>query len=379
MTKGFSKARVPGPRWRALVVATVVAGAAAGCGSSTSSNSNVSSSASSSASATGAASTFPQLKPPTGSNSATGLRNKTVGLVIITQASEVFPQQQKAMKEAFAQLGWNIKLADLQGDISKVPATVENLLQSGVDAIVLQSVEPSFVGQQAAAMAKAKGVPIIGQETGVPTAASHGIIQAAVESPFEAPAKQEGAAMVASEGKGSKAAFIIDQLASTGRAAQKGVQAGIAGQLDAVATHQLNYAKLVPDVTATVQQWLVQHPDLKAIWCPYDGACVGAGEAVKASGKHVSIWSLDGTPTAFKLIREGVDYTTWAFPLDYLNWLTTDVIVSELAKRPVDPATETLPTFKIDKSNVPSGDALSGTLMYGDFKRAFEKRWGVGG
>jgi ABC-type sugar transport system substrate-binding protein len=185
--------------------------------------------------------------------------------------------------------------------------------------------------------------------------------------------------MAAADGNGSKAAFIIDQLASTGRAAQKGVQEGIAGQMDVVAKHQLNYAKLVPDVTATVQQWLVQHPDLKAIWCPYDGACVGAGEAVKASGKQVSVWSLDGTPTAFKLIREGVDYTTWATPLDYVNWLTTDVIVSELAKRPVDPSTESLPTFKIDKSNVPSGDALPGALIYGDFRRAFEKRWGVGG
>jgi ribose transport system substrate-binding protein len=369
------KARRASPSWCALAVVVLAASAAGGCGSSN----TVSSSASTSARIAAATSRFPQLQPPAGSNPATGLRNKTVGLVIITQASEVFPQQQKAMQEAFAQLGWRMKLADLQGDISKVPATVDNLLQSGVDAIVLQSVEPSFVGAQVAARAKAKGVPIIGQETGVPTATAHGIIQAAVESPFEAPARQEGAAMVASEGKGSKVAFIIDQLASTGRAAQKGVQEGIAGQLDVVAQHQLNYAKLVPDVTATVEQWLVQHPDLKAIWCPYDGACVGAGEAVRASGKPVSVWSLDGTPTAFKLIREGVRYTTWATPLDYVNWLTTDVIVSELAKRPVDPSTETLPTFKIDKSNVPAGDVLSGTLMYGDFKRAFEKRWGVGG
>src|SRR3981081_543166 len=168
MTKGFSKARVPSSGRRALAVATVVAAAAAGCGSTssgTSASNNVSSAASSSASTPAAASTVAPLKPPTGSHSATGLRNKTVGLVIITQASEVFPQQQKAMKEAFAQLGWNIKIDDLAGDISKVPAPVENLLQSGVHAIVLQSVEPSFVGQQAAAMAKAKGVPIIGQAT----------------------------------------------------------------------------------------------------------------------------------------------------------------------------------------------------------------------
>jgi ABC-type sugar transport system substrate-binding protein len=283
------------------------------------------------------------------------------------------------MKDAFAQLGWTMKLSDLQGDISKVPAAVDNLLQSGVDAIVLQSVEPSFVGKQVAARANAKGVPIIGQSTGVPKARSNGILDAAVEAPFMPPGKEEGAAMAAAYGKGAKVAFIIDQLASTGRDGQKGTQQGIGGKLDVVAKHQLVYAKLVPDVRATTQQWLVQHPDLKAIWCPYDGACVGAGDAVKAAGKDVAVWSMDGTPTAFKLMREGVNYTTWAIPLDYFNWLTADVLVSVFAKRPVDPSVEQAPTFKIDKSNAPASGELSGTLIYGDFKSAFERRWQVSG
>jgi ribose transport system substrate-binding protein len=368
----------------AIAPAVVVAMVAAGCGSSDSASTSASTGAAGSATAAAetttdtATASFPQLKIPQGSNSAEGLGKKTVGVVIITQASEVFPQQQRAMKAAFDQLGWEMKLSDLAGDISKVPAAVDNLLQSGVDAIVLQAVEPSFVGKQVAARAKAKGVPIIGQDTGVPTDQSDVILTAAVEAPFEAPAKAEGEQMADEFGDHAKVALIIDKLAATGRAGQKGVLAGAGGRLDIVADHQLDYAKLVPDVTDTTQQWLVQHPDLKAIWCPYDGACVGAGQAVQSAGKDVAIFSMNGTPTAFDLIRQGVDYTTWATPFDYLNWLTTDVLVSVLAKHDVKPTTET-PVFKINESNVPKTGELSGRLIYGDFEEGFKQRWGVSG
>jgi ribose transport system substrate-binding protein len=367
-------------RLRLLAAVPVVAAAVAltACGSSDSKDDSTSASTGASTATTQAApSSFPQLKIPQGENSAAGLGKKTIGVVVITQASEVFPQQQKAMQAAFDQLGWTMKLSDIAGDISKVPAAVDNLLQSGVDAVILQSVEPGFVGKQVAAHAKAKGVPIVGVDTGVPVAASEGILTAAIETPFEAPGKAEGEQMVQEFGDGAKVALIIDQLAATGRAGQKGLEAGAAGQLDFVAKHQLDYAKLVPDVTSTTQQWLVQHPDLKAIWCPYDGACVGAGQAVQSAGKDVAIFSMNGTPTAFDLIRQGVNYTTWAAPFDYINWLATDVLVSVLAKHDFQATTNT-PVFKIDKSNVPKSGELSGTEMYGDFRRGFEQRWGVG-
>jgi ribose transport system substrate-binding protein len=327
---------------------------------------------------TTAAPAFAKQQMPQGSNSAAELGKKTVGVVIITQASEVFPQQQAAMKAAFAKLGWEMKLADIAGDISSVPAVVDNLLQSGVDAILLQSVEPGFVGAQVAARAKAKGVPIVGQNTGVPKAESDGVLAAAVESAFTEPGKAQGEQVIEEFGKGAKVAMIVDKLAATGRAGQKGFLEGLAGSADVVAQHQLNYAKLVPDVTATTQQWLVQHPDLKAIWCPYDGACVGAGEAVQASGKDVAVLSLGGTPTVFDLIRSGLPYTTWATPYDYLNWLTTDVLVSVLAKRDT-PADTTVESVKIDKANVPGSGELDGKLIYGDFEQGFAERWGVTG
>jgi ribose transport system substrate-binding protein len=364
---------------------TAAALGAGGCGSSSSSSGSAaqsqsgSSTANAAATSTATTASFPHLTPPTGSNSATGLGHKKIGLVVITEASEVFPQEQAALQAAFARLGWSMQINNLDGNIAGVPQAVENLIAAGANAVVLMSVEPSFVGKQAAALAKSKGVPIIGNSTGVPTAQSAGVLAGAIESPMEQSGSEEGQAMASALGNGAKVALIIDQEASTGRAAQAGVQAGMAGKLDIVAKHQLNYAKLVPDVAATVQQWLIQYPDLKAIWCPYDGACVGAAQAVASSGKKVQVWSLDGTPTAFKYVRQGFPYVTWAIPLDYFNWLTADVLVSVFQHRQPDPSAENVPMIRIDKSNVPATGELSGNLMYGDFQQAFEKRWGVGG
>ncbi len=321
-------------------------------------------------------SAFPKLEGPSGSNPASSLKGTTVGVITITQASEVFPQQQEAMEKAFSVLGWNLKIVDLAGDSSKVPADVENLVQSGVQAIVLQSVEPSFVGKQALAAAKAAGVPIIGQLTGVSTEASEGVLSAAVEGKVQEPGKAEGEEIVEKFGSGAEVALIVDKLAHTGTGALEGLKEGFGGEANIVAEHQLNYAKLVPDATQTVEQWLLQHPNLQAIWCPYDGACVGAGQAVQVTGSETAVYSIDGTPGAFELMREGVNYTSYAQPLTYANWLTSDVLVSVLSHRKVKPTTY-LPFIKVDPENVTASGTLPEEEIFGDFEKAFEERWGM--
>lgn len=371
----------------ALVALIAIAGCGGG-GSSSSSGSTASSESPSESGGTGesedasseetteGSSSFPEMEGPSGSNPASALKGTTIGVITITQASEVFPQEQEAMENAFSVLGWHLKVVDLAGDASKVPADVENLIQSGAKAIVLQSVEPSFVGKQALAAAKSAGVPIVGELTGVSVEASEGVLSAAVEGKVQEPGKEIGEEIIGEFGEGAEIALIIDKLAHTGTGAMEGLEEGLDGKADIVAEHQLNYAKLVPDVTQTVEQWLLQHPNLKAIWCPYDGACVGAGQAVQAAGAETAIYSIDGTPGAFELMREGVNYTSYAQPLTYANWLTSDVLVSVLSDRKVEP-TSYLPFIKVNSENVTESGTLPEEEIFGDFEKAFEERWGM--
>ncbi len=360
----------------ALVVAGCGGGGSASSGEGETASSGESEEAASTESEESASSGFPEEEIPQGPNSAKGLGKKTVGMIVITQASELFPAEQKATEDAFGALGWSLKIDDLGGDISKVPNDVESLVQSGVDAIVLASVEPSFVGKQALAAAKAANVPIIGQFTGVPTEKSEGVLTAAIEGPLGPPGKAEGELVVEQFGEGAEVAMIIDQLASTGKQAQAGFEEGMAGKTKVVAKHQLDYAKIVPDATATAEQWLVQHPNLSTIWCPYDGACVGVGQAVLGVGSEVAVMSISGTPGAFDLIREGVNYTTWAIPLTYMPWRTTDLLVSVLAGNEFEPTVE-VPSFEVNASNVTESGTLPEEEIFGNFEEEFEERWGV--
>lgn len=322
------------------------------------------------------ASGFPTEEIPQGPNPAGDLGKKTIGMIVITQASEVFPQLQAGTNESFDLLGWDLKLVDLNGDISKVPADVENLVQSGVDAIVLASVEPSFVGKQALAAAKKANVPIIGQSTGVTAENSEGVLTASVDTPLDPYGKKLGEQVIEEFGDGAEVAMIIDQLASTGKAMQKGFEEGLAGKADIVAEHQLDYAKLVPDATATSEQWLLQHPNLSTIFCPYDGACVGAGQAVLSAGKETAVMSMSGTLGAYDQMREGVNFTTWALPISYVSWLTTDVLVSVLGDGEFETNNE-YPLFKVDQSNVPDSAALPEEEIWGNLEEEFGERWGV--
>ncbi|MEA2637951.1 MAG: Periplasmic binding protein domain, partial [Chloroflexota bacterium] len=147
-----------------------------GCGSSSSSSPSASGAAGGSsgttkaAAATGTAGSATdtalysgaRLKIPAGSSPA--VHGKTIGVVTLTSASEVFPRELAAIRQAAGALGDSVKQANMQGDVSQAGPAVENLLQSGVNGIILQSVEPELLGSKAIADAKAKHVPII--ETG---------------------------------------------------------------------------------------------------------------------------------------------------------------------------------------------------------------------
>jgi ABC-type sugar transport system substrate-binding protein len=374
-------------------VTVVLALALTACGSTSSSSSpsssgsasassSDSSSASGSSNSTGSASSGsgldagPKLAIPTGANPA--VHGKVIGVVTLTSASEVFPRELVAIKAAASALGWTVKQANMGGDVSQGGPAVENLLESGVNGIILQSVEPGWLGSQAAAAAKAKHVPIIETGTLDTSKNSHGVLNGSVNSDVVGAEKTLDAHMLSDLPSGSEIALVIDHLAPEGLAPEVQLRKDVAGKLKIVANHQMNYANLVPDITSTVSAWLQQYPNLKGVWCPYDGACVGVAQAIQSANKNVRVYSQDGVTSILNLMREGVKITTEADPLEYQNWLAVDELNSIFAGRP-SKADWVIPTLTVDNANVPKSGVIDGTQQFGDYQAAFKKRWGVGG
>ena len=54
-----------------------------------------------------------------------------------------------------------------------------------------------------------------------------------------------------------------------------------------------------------MENLLQAHPNVKAVFCQNDEMALGASEAVKASGKDVTIVGFDGNDDALKAVEEG--------------------------------------------------------------------------
>lgn len=319
----------------------------------------------------------PLLHIPAGKNPA--VHGKTIGVVTLTSASEVFPRELAAIKAATKVLGWHVDTANMNGDVAQAATAVENLLSEGVKGIILQSIEPSWIGAQAVADAHAKHVPIIETFSGVKPAASGGVLTGEVGNSYAGAERLLDKQIAADIGQGGQIGLIIDQLASEGQQPQARLESDLAGKEHIVATHQMNYANLVPDVVSTVSAWLTQYPALKAVWCPYDGACVGAAQAIVGANKPgVRVFSMDGVSTIINDIRAGQKITTVAQPLEYANWVAVDMLNSIFARRK-HIVNYNVPSVIVDRADVPKRGYITGTQMYGNFEAAFEKRWGVAG
>jgi ribose transport system substrate-binding protein len=312
---------------------------------------------------------------PKGPNPA--VAGKTVGLVSVTQASELFPREEAAFREAAAVLGWKVKLVDLQGDPSKTPAAVENLVQAGVDAIVLESVEPFFLGSSSA-RAKAAGVPIMATLVGTPASASKRALLTSVVEPLAQESTELADRMVDDSGGSGDVAVDGDKISPVGVIPETAMRKAIDGKMTVVATHQIDYTKLAADANAVTQSWLVKHPGLKAIWCPYDGACVGAAQAVQASGNDVGVYSFNGSKGTMDLIRQGARYVSMAAPVEYAAYLSLDALNAHFRKERVAQDL-VLHDQLTDKANVPDSGVVDGTSLYGDFRADYAKRWGAEG
>lgn len=370
-------------RWAVSAALAVVASVViAACGSSSTTSATGGSAGATNTSAVALGAPSVDGKPPyasevvTGPNPAQG--NKTIGLVEPTASLEFFTRLNTALESAASRLGWNVKVANVNGNLGNVPGAIQNLVQAGADAVVLEAIDPALAGA-GAGYAKARNVPILGDLTGVPASRSGGVLLASFEQPLAHEMKGLANVVASEVGSGSQVALITDKDEKVGSIPGAALQAALKGRLDVVATHQANLANAVPDAYSTVQQWLVQYPNLKGLWCVYDALCLGAVQAIQGANRpDVHVYGIDGNSSTMKLIREGFPWVSLAAPVEYAAWLTLDTINAYWGKRPYK--TDNIIHDQLtDKSNVPASGVVTGTTLYGDFTAAFSKRWEVNG
>jgi ribose transport system substrate-binding protein len=232
----------------------------------------------------------------------TKLPTKTIGIMGPVDSAEIIKLGDDATEAAAKALGWKVIRVDPGGDPAKMAAGMTSLVNSHVDAIVLQTIEP---GQVAAGLraAKARGIPVI--DTGTVNAPSPLITARYYVSPpiefnlLHARMKKDLAS-------GSElGAIFLPQFLNAKLADDMLVAAAPKAGWKLVATHDADLTNLVGDTTKAVTDMLNAHPDIKAIWGCCDFAATGAVPSIHSAGKTVPVYALHGVPSTIELAKAG--------------------------------------------------------------------------
>ncbi|MBU5349834.1 ribose ABC transporter substrate-binding protein RbsB [Paenibacillus lautus] len=222
-----------------------------------------------------------------------------IGLSISTLNNPFFVSLKDGVVAEATKQGMEVVVVDAQNDSAKQSNDVDDLIQQGVNALLINPTDSSAIST-VVQTANSLGIPVITLDR----SADQG----------------EVAALVASDNvKGGQMAaeYIVDQLGKDTKAIElEGVPGASATRergkgFHDIADEQLNVvAKQAADFDRTkgltVTENLLQgNPDAKAIFAHNDEMALGAIEAIQSSGKDIMVIGFDGNDDALKSIEAG--------------------------------------------------------------------------
>jgi ribose transport system substrate-binding protein len=241
------------------------------------------------------------LEPPEWAKPKAGgdVKDIKIGLSISTLNNPFFVSLKDGVVAEATKQGMEVVVVDAQNDSAKQSNDVDDLIQQGVNALLINPTDSSAIST-VVQTANSLGIPVITLDR----SADQG----------------EVAALVASDNvKGGQMAaeYIVDQLGKDTKVIElEGVPGASATRergkgFHDIADKQLNVvAKQAADFDRTkgltVTENLLQgNPDAKAIFAHNDEMALGAIEAIQSSGKDIMVIGFDGNDDALKSIEAG--------------------------------------------------------------------------
>ncbi len=258
--------------------------------------------------------------------------------------------------EAAAQAkGWTVNVIDTAGDVAAVISRLEDVVNQGVDAIVI-NVDPAQVaaGLQTAADA---GIPVFGMDAGtdpllVTNITSNGYAMAT-----------ETATYVVDRmgGQGKVVMFVFDPYPPVQK---RGIVA------DAIFANNPDIEvidRITPDVAdggiadsrAKMEAVLAANPDpgsISAVWAAWDQPALGALQAIEDAGRGdegIVIVGIDANPQALDAISAGGSFeASVAQDFNGIGSTTADMVERVLAGESINQGVVYVPTNLVTGANV---------------------------
>lgn len=231
--------------------------------------------------------------------STTGEQQIKLGLSISTLNNPFFVSVKDGVMDEAKKHSVEVIVIDAQNDSAKQGNDIEDLLQQGVTALLINPVDSAAIST-AVQSANGLNIPVVTLDR----SADSGEVVTLVASDNVAGGSMAAQFIVDTVGEGAK---VIELEGSPGASATrergKGFHDIADTKLKVIAKQTANFDR---SNGLTVMENLLQgHPDVQAVFAHNDEMALGAIEAIQSSGKNIPIIGFDGNEDALKSIEDG--------------------------------------------------------------------------
>ncbi|OIU68626.1 ribose ABC transporter substrate-binding protein RbsB [Rossellomorea aquimaris] len=222
-----------------------------------------------------------------------------IGLSVSTLNNPFFVSIRNGVEEEAKSQGMDVIVVDAQNDAAKQINDVEDLIQQGVDVLLINPTDSSAIST-AVQSANSIGIPVITLDR----SADKGEVETLVTSDNEKGGEMAGEYIVEQLGDGAKVAELEGVPgASATRERGKGFHNIADEKLEVVAKQTANFDRTKG--LNTMENILQGNPDVKAVFAHNDEMALGAYQAIQSSGRDVLVVGFDGNDDALNSIKQG--------------------------------------------------------------------------
>lgn len=238
----------------------------------------------------------PEWAKPSGKKDPKDLK---IGLSVSTLNNPFFVSIKEGVQKKAKAQGMKVIVVDAQNDAAKQINDVEDLIQQGVDLLLINPTDSSAIST-AVQSANSIGIPVVTLDR----SADKGDVATLVSSDNEKGGEMAADYLIKELGEGTKVAELEGVPgASATRERGKGFHNLADDKLDVAAKQTANFDRT--QGLNTMENILQGNPDIKAVFAHNDEMALGAQQAIQSSGRDVLVVGFDGNEDALKSIEEG--------------------------------------------------------------------------
>lgn len=254
-----------------------------------------------------------------------------IGLSISTLNNPFFVALKEGAEEQANEMDATLTVADAQNDAAKQVNDVEDMIQKGMDLILINPTDSEAVGAAVQA-ANDAGIPVITVDRNAET----GDVVAHVASDNVAGGQLAGDYMVELVGEGQKVVELEGiPGASATRDRGQGFNEAIDGKLEVVAKQSANFDRA--EGLTVMENILQDNKDIVAVFAHNDEMALGAVQALEAAGmSDVKVIGFDATDDAVKAVEGGTMAATVAQKPAEIGKLGVEAAITHLKGETVE-------------------------------------------